>query len=296
MPYAIRDIDGNLTGYTSGPQPGMPEEFLPDDHPEIIAYLQKFPIPTDFLKPTTRAETAKLNAEFERNRAEAHALQTLIPMYLAAWAELETAFSTLFYVIVNTNPPHSKVAYAVYYSLGGFDARIGMVRAAMNQLVEENPALSQSAAAWAALMCEAKEVKATRNSVAHGTILTVAHRNRRFTRLTSPPFDVNNVGRPLSKGSDVGLSAIQLEAHLKCLPLLVEAVDAMNRLIADFRQHGPRTLPQRLSELEDARSRLGSPRTAKPPTAKAPLPPRPSSPPKRVRKAERKKLMAKREA
>jgi hypothetical protein len=38
MPYVERGEDGTLVGWTSHPFPGIPEEFLPDDDPEVVEF------------------------------------------------------------------------------------------------------------------------------------------------------------------------------------------------------------------------------------------------------------------
>jgi hypothetical protein len=40
MPYVQRDDEGNITGIFANPQPGFAEEYLPDDDPEVVAFLE----------------------------------------------------------------------------------------------------------------------------------------------------------------------------------------------------------------------------------------------------------------
>lgn len=46
MPYVKRDASSVVTALYARPQPGLAEEFLTDDHPDVIAYLNP-PPPTD---------------------------------------------------------------------------------------------------------------------------------------------------------------------------------------------------------------------------------------------------------
>jgi hypothetical protein len=64
MPYVQRDPDTQkINGLYNLPQPGIAEEFLPDDDPEVQAFLhpQKVLIlTTDFIARFTNAEYVKL--------------------------------------------------------------------------------------------------------------------------------------------------------------------------------------------------------------------------------------------
>lgn len=46
MPYVKRDEAGKVIGLFANPQPDMPEEWLEDDDPEVIAYLNPPVAPT----------------------------------------------------------------------------------------------------------------------------------------------------------------------------------------------------------------------------------------------------------
>lgn len=269
MPYVQRNFLTNITGVFANSQPGYAEEFLPDDHLEILDFLGKQPpLPADFLKPLTQDQLRMHEAAAALAAEENQQLRNLTLAYLKQWAELETACSTLFYVIVNSEPKSSKIAYAIYYALGGFDARIGVLNQSMLQLFEENPKLRCATKSWGSIYDELKTVKGVRNKVAHGTILTIHSGGRQITRLTAPPFDPINIGRPLTKGPEVGLAPDQLTRHLRCLPIAVNALDGMNSLIADFREFGEGPLPQRLAELNALQTLLGSPRRDTPIQAK----------------------------
>ena len=58
MPYVSRDDAGNITGTYARLQPGFAEELLPDDDPELMAFLDP-PAPINpalnsFMPPTIR--------------------------------------------------------------------------------------------------------------------------------------------------------------------------------------------------------------------------------------------------
>jgi hypothetical protein len=57
MPYVSRDDGGNINGVYVNLQEGYGEEFLPDDNPEVVAFLESLvllaPAPRDAKKVTT---------------------------------------------------------------------------------------------------------------------------------------------------------------------------------------------------------------------------------------------------
>ena len=64
MPYVSRDASGNINGVFANLQSGYAEEFLPDDDPELVAYLNPPKITventSDFIARFTNQEYAKL--------------------------------------------------------------------------------------------------------------------------------------------------------------------------------------------------------------------------------------------
>lgn len=66
MPYVERDAQGKIKGAYNRPQPGYAVELLPDDAPEIVAFLedQKVPPPRPKAPPPPSGNTiAALRAE-----------------------------------------------------------------------------------------------------------------------------------------------------------------------------------------------------------------------------------------
>jgi hypothetical protein len=45
MVYVQRDADENICGLYANPQPGYAEELLPENDPEVVAYLESIKIP-----------------------------------------------------------------------------------------------------------------------------------------------------------------------------------------------------------------------------------------------------------
>lgn len=59
MPYVSRDDSGKINGLYANPQPGFGEEYLPDDDPQVVAFLNP-PLPInpalDGMKPKSITE------------------------------------------------------------------------------------------------------------------------------------------------------------------------------------------------------------------------------------------------
>lgn len=64
MPYVSR-IDGVVNGTYANEQPGYAEEYLPDDNPEVVVYLNPPPPP-----PTADLQAALLFDHENRIRAQ----------------------------------------------------------------------------------------------------------------------------------------------------------------------------------------------------------------------------------
>lgn len=59
MPYVSREASGNIDGLYANPQPGFAEEYLPDDDPAVVAFLNPPPPinpALDSMQPKTIAE------------------------------------------------------------------------------------------------------------------------------------------------------------------------------------------------------------------------------------------------
>jgi hypothetical protein len=87
------------------------------------------------------AEREALDREHEELRGASLAHQR-------AWAELELALSTLLYEVLRLEPHSSRVAYALYCSPTGFEARTQLLHNALSQLIVENAGLAPLVPLW----------------------------------------------------------------------------------------------------------------------------------------------------
>ena len=251
MPYVQRDLKGKIVGVYANPQPGRAEEFLAEDHPEIIEFREANPVPEEMLKPLSEKDLIRLEQVRKRVEKEHTELRNAIWAFNRWFSELEIALSALLYEAMHAEPRSSKIAYAAYYSPDGFHGRIVLVDNVIKQLIFENDALSDLAEQWNLLFKNFSGVQKMRNSLAHGTPITLAIRGRNHVRLTAPAFDVIRVGRPLaSTGDPPGLKADDIRNGVLKLRWLAGRVDDVNRVIDAFHQNEPIAFSERLLVLK----------------------------------------------
>ena len=69
MPFVQRNRNGEITGIFANPQDYAKEE-LPDDHPDVISFLEVFPIDPKLLMPSTSTEVEKNHKAYLRVEEE----------------------------------------------------------------------------------------------------------------------------------------------------------------------------------------------------------------------------------
>jgi len=121
-------------------------------------------------------------------------LRKAIIAHLIRWSELEIALSALLYIILHIEPVSSQIAYAIYYSLTGFDARRMMIAKVIDQFVLENPKLNDILLFWGSINVALSDARKIRNVVAHGSPLRISHHKKTHVVITAPAFDVLRVG------------------------------------------------------------------------------------------------------
>lgn len=262
MPYVQRDFDGKIVGLYANPQPqedgtSLTEtDPLPEDHPEVALFRAAHPI-LDYPAPTLQ-QLKQLQLAHDELKRDEKKLQNLMLHHFRIWAELETAMSLLLQAILNTPPPRNNLARAMYFSLGGFDARLTMTTKALEQFIHDHVAFDRKSnqqlemlnALWKRISTEVRTAKLIRNNIAHGQIGSLPHGGKHHARLTTPFFDPIRQGNPLAKGSLPGMGINDLEVALKDLKKLIGFVDRMSEIIQAFYQFGSRTLPETIARLE----------------------------------------------
>ncbi|WP_421955860.1 hypothetical protein [Polaromonas sp.] len=240
MPYVQRNFIGEMTGIYANSQEGYAEEFLPDDHPEIQDFQRRYPIPD--ARPLTLDVLQRIEVENKKANENIQALGKLTLEFLNAWSTLEMSLGSLFAATLNHPQTVSRVASAVYYGLTGFEARIGATGSAIVQLADDLPELAEIIPAWMILQAALREIKKTRNHVAHGSITRIHFDGKQYVGITSPSFDPR-IGRYLKAGSDPGLTAIQLRERINEIHPIYNALDKLNTMVSEYKRFGKETLP-----------------------------------------------------
>jgi len=257
MPYIQRDFSGKIVGVYSCPQQLQEgsclteTELVADDHPELIEFKNNSPALAHV--NMTAAECQRDSEDQKRTEQEILELQHLVLQHIQAWTELETALSALLYAALNIQPSSSLIAYAIYHSLTGFDARLNVVNNVIIQLLDENSELELLREHWPKLNTKIDAAKKGRNTVAHSTIQKLHYGTKpgKLRAVLSPlPFDVIRLQRKISEGKDPGLNVSQVQMLVNKAFKLAECIDSVNRVISNFHQFGKDTLPQTIPAVE----------------------------------------------
>jgi hypothetical protein len=261
--FVGRRSDGSIYGTWTCLPPGDIDhpnvEELPDDHPEVLAFRDRLPIPPSLLTPPSREAIEASHRKYQSNERELRELDAVVLHHMKLWSELETALSTLFYEILHTEPRSSLIPYVIYYSPEGFDAREKIVDKTLRQFLRENPKSSAIEPHWDRIHDELNKAREMRNKIAHGAPLILGIRGKNYVRHSPPAFDVNRVGNLIPTGTIPGVSVEEISRANKKIIKLVECVDAINRAIAAFSQDGADTLLRTLPPLEASLTALTSP-------------------------------------
>ncbi len=261
MPYVQRDHTGKIIGLYAQPQPrpdgaSLTEpDPLAEDHPDVAAFRAEHPLSDDLLKPLTEEDVQRTEETHKRLAKEHEDLRNAIWIFNQSFSELEIALSALLYEALNIQPRSSHLAYAIYYSPNGFDARADIVANVIQQLVSENPALADLQPVWADLFKGLRGPRIMRNKIAHATPITLSIHGKSHVRLTAPVFDAIRVGRHITEtGQPPGLEGSEIRAGAKNIRMLIERIDGINRLFLAFRAGDP-TLPRKLAALSEGPSK-----------------------------------------
>lgn len=245
MPFVQRNSSGKIVSSCANLQPGQAEEELHDDDPELVAYLSQFP--TGFLTPPTEAEIARMNKTHERLQREHEAIRNNVIRFNAVFSHLETALSALLYSALNIQ--NSQVAYAIYFSPTGFDARAEIVDNVLKQFIFENKELTPLQPLWDQVFTRIQRARRIRNTIAHASPQTLIVNGRSHARLTAPAFDVIRLGRKIADRQIPGLTASDIAEAVQTAHSASERIDDVNRVFeAFYREHS--ALPQKLLALE----------------------------------------------
>jgi hypothetical protein len=260
MPFVHRNWKGEITGLSTGGEPGAANEILPDNNDEIVAFRKAHPVPEALLKPLSPSDIVKHNQDQARIQREHEDLRTAIWAFNQAFSNFETALSALLYAALHLDSQGSHIPYVIYYSPTGFETRSEIVDNVVKQLIYENgKKLGDLLPLWATVRDEFRSVRDKRNKIAHGMPITLAIRGKNHVRLTAPPFDQIRVGSHIRSGRIPGLTASDILDGMRKSRWLRERIDDVNRLLETFHEVGNPTLPEKFAALRDGLTKSHSP-------------------------------------
>ena len=249
MPYVQRNSKLEIIGLFSDPQPGLAEEYVAEDHPAVVAIRDEMGATEWPSQMPSTTEMRRMEREQQEIAADAKAMDAAIVHFLKSWSNLETSLSTLLYEALDIKPRSSRVAYAIYYSAPGFDARLRLLTEVFAQLAAEQSELADFPAIWQAVSRRMTDFREIRNLVAHGARIVLAIDGRNAVRLTSPAHDAKRAGRPDPRGPAHGGSASDIIDAANRVASLQADIDHINKLFTRLHNRELPAFQHQLAEL-----------------------------------------------
>lgn len=260
MPYIDRK-KGKIVSLFSVPQAnedgevlrdaeGKPlQEFLPDDHPEVIEFCKEHPMPET--KPLTPKEIEQQHREWQRLDVEHKSLRDLMVSFSITFSELEMALGNLLYEILNIQPKSSHIGHAIYYTPTSFEARRDIVNSALIQLIKENEKLADVKTHSDVIFDKINQLnRKRRNPIAHGSPITLNINGKVYARITSPAFDILRVGSIIQNNQIPGFSVQDMKIAVAQCRWCIERIDDINRLITAYHEDDDETYQKKFARLD----------------------------------------------
>lgn len=252
MPYVQRNSKLEIVGLFANPQPGLADEFVAEEHPEVQAIRDEMGATEWPSQMPSTTEMRRMEREQQELQAEGTAMDAAIVYFLKAWSNLETSLSTLLYEALDIRPRSSRVAYAIYYSAPGFEARLRLLTEVFEQLAAEQIELRDFPAIWQRVCEQMRMFRETRDLVAHGARIVLAVEGRNAVRLTSPAHDAKRAGRTDPRGPAFGGSADDITDDADRVAVLQGDIDRINRLFTRLHNREIASFQRLLGELQQA--------------------------------------------
>lgn len=252
MPYVQRNSKLEIVGLFANPQPGLADEFVAEEHPEVQAIRDEMGATEWPSQMPSTTEMRRMAREQQELLAEGAAMDAAIVYFLKAWSNLETSLSTLLYEALDIRPRSSRVAYAIYYSAPGFEARLRLLTEVFEQLATEQIELRDFPAIWQRACQQMRMFRETRDLVAHGARIVLAIEGRNAVRLTSPAHDAKRAGRADPRGPAFGGSADDITDDANRVAILQGDIDRINRLFTQLHSREITSFQRLLGELQQA--------------------------------------------
>jgi len=250
MPYVQRNSKLEIIGLFANPQSGLAEEYVAEEHPEVVAIRDQMGATEWPSQMPSTTEMRRMEREQQEITADGEALDAAIVHFLKSWSNLETSLSTLLYEVLDIRPRSSRLAYAIYYSAPGFEARLKLLTEVFEQLATEQRELEEFPAIWQAASRQLVTFRETRNLVAHGARIILAVDGRNAVRLTSAAHDAKRAGRPDPRGTAHGGSASDIIDAANRVALLQIEIDRINKLFTSLHNQELPAFHRLLAELQ----------------------------------------------
>lgn len=254
MPYVQRNSKLEIIGLFANPQPGLAEEFVSEEHPEVQALRDEMGATEWPSQMPSATEMRRTEREQQEIGTEGAAMDAAIVHFLKAWSNLETSLSTLLYEALDIRPRSSRVAYAIYYSAPGFEPRLRLLTEVFEQLAVEQVELRAFPALWQDICRQMQIFREPRDLVAHGARIVLAVDGRNAVRLTSPAHDARRAGRPDPRGAAYGGSATDITDAADRVAALQADIDRINRLFTLLNNRELAGFRRLLEELRESRA------------------------------------------
>lgn len=230
MPYVQRNSKLEIIGLFTHPQPGLAEEFVVEEHPEVQALRDEMGATEWPSQMPSATEMRRMEREQQEIQAGHAAMDTAIVDFLKAWSNLETSLSTLLYEALDIRPRSSRVAYAIYYSAPSFASRVRLLTEVFEQLAAEQAELVDLPKLWQQICRQLRTFREISELVAHGARIVLAIDGRNAVRLTSPAHDAKRAGRADPRGAASSGSAKDITDSIARVVQLQADIDRINRL------------------------------------------------------------------
>ncbi len=200
-------------------------------------------------KPTS-VTTRPISESDKHIIAEHDAIRAGIADVTLAWGALETELAYLLSAVLKADP---ELGGAIYFSPASAEVRVGIVDAALKQIVARHAVQAALLPKWASIINTMKHLRKTRNKVAHGTIshFHPGGESASYARLVDPMLkDDMALAKAMSKRQKPGMGSNELKESVIAVHQLRSRVHRFRKFVQLFHAGDIATLLQKLGKAE----------------------------------------------
>jgi hypothetical protein len=171
-----------------------------------------------------------------------------VELFQREFSRLEHALGELLRALLGAT--NSKIPYAIYYSVTGFETRVRIVGNALIEATTENSKLRllQKDKYWSFLSRKIGAIRTLRNDIAHGSLQTLLIGDKPYVRWAPPSSDVIRILRRIAKQQVPGISAEEMLKRRAIVWPVTECIDDLTSIVRASRGTNP-ALRDRYREL-----------------------------------------------